>query len=64
MKNNGFLLVTLYMLLVIGWVTGEVKCIIKLSKCDWEKPYSAEVIYIVGFCTGTGGIIGYFDIGQ
>lgn len=48
-----FILATLY---------GEVRCIYKMVTCNWEPIGKAEVIYTLGSLTGTGIIIGYFDI--
>lgn len=50
------------LVLLIFFIIGEVKCIKKAIRCDWEEPYKAEIIYTVGACTGLGGIIGYFNI--
>jgi hypothetical protein len=43
-------------------IVGEIKCIIKACKCNWEPIGKAEVIYTVGSLTGLGAIIGYIDI--
>lgn len=45
---------------IIGWV----KCLIKLTECDFEPSYKAEVIYTVGTFSGLGAIIGYLDLGK
>jgi hypothetical protein len=49
-------------ILVIVFVTGWVKNIIKLSECDFEAPYKAEVIYAVGLFPLVGAITGWIDI--
>jgi len=57
-----FLLIAIYVALIIGVLVGEVKCIIKMTKCNWEPIGKAEVIYTIGTFTGLGSIIGYLDI--
>lgn len=47
---------------VLGLIIGEVLCIIKAIRCNWEPVGKAEVIYTVGACTGLGGIIGWIYI--
>lgn len=46
----------------IGWI----KCVIKLSNCDFsdKTSYKAEIFYTVGTFTGIGGIVGYMDFGK
>lgn len=48
--------------LVIAAIVGEVKCIVKACKCNWEPIGKAEVIYTAGAFTGLGSVIGYIDI--
>jgi len=65
MKNIlklNFLLIAIYIALIIGALVGEVKCIIKMVKCNWEPIGKAEIMYTVGTFTGFGSIIGYLDI--
>ncbi len=38
--------------------------IYKLCRCDFEHSYKAEIIHSIGVCTGTGGILGWFDFGK
>ncbi len=45
---------------VIGWI----KNIIKLSECDFEKPYKAEVIHTVGLVPVIGAVTGYLNVGK
>ena len=49
------------LILVIG--TGWVKNIIKLSNCDFEAPYKAEIIHGVGLIPPIGMITGWLDVG-
>lgn len=58
MKN--FFLI--WLILTIFAIIGEVKCVVKMCKCNWEPVGKAEVIYTVGTFTGVGCIIGYIDI--
>lgn len=52
-------------ILIIGIVgTGWVKNIIKLSNCDFQAPYKAEVIYGIGIIPVVGAITGWLDIGK
>ena len=48
--------------LVIG--TGWVKNIIKLSNCDFEPSYKAEVIHAVGLIPPIGMVTGWLDLGK
>ena len=59
-KGLAYLLIsfTIFGLVLVG----EVKCIIKAVKCDWEPIGKAEIFYSLGAITGTGCIIGYIDI--
>jgi len=54
------LLFQLIILLLIG--TGWVKNLIKLSECDFESPYKAEVIRTVGILPPVGMVVGWIDI--
>tara|TARA_R110000765_G_scaffold26628_7_gene64942 strand:- start:1134 stop:1313 length:180 start_codon:yes stop_codon:yes gene_type:complete len=56
MKNVLFLLLGVFLLV------GEVKCIVKMLKCNWEPIGKAEVVYSLGVFTGAGVFIGYMDI--
>ena len=49
-------------LLIIG--TGWVKNLIKLTECDFESPYKAEVIHTVGLVPPIGMITGWLDVGK
>lgn len=41
---------------------GEVKCVIKAIRCDWNPIGKAEVIYTGAAFTGFGSIVGWMDI--
>ena len=59
---KGFLIVGVVITLVAG--TGWVKNIIKLSECDFEAPYKAEVVHAVGLIPPVGMITGWLDMGK
>ena len=39
-------------------ITGYVKNIIKLTKCDFESPYKAEVLRVIGVIPVVGAVTG------
>lgn len=45
-------------------LTGEIMCIVKFFKCDFEPSYKAEIIYGVSMCTGIGVVTGWMDFGK
>ena len=53
-------ILTIITLGVVGWV----KNIIKLSECDFEKAYMAEVIHTVGLIPPIGAVTGYLNVGE
>lgn len=63
--KNDSVWVSIVGLLITGvLLTGYVKNIVKLCKCDFEPSYKAEVIHSIGVVTGLGAIIGYIDLGK
>lgn len=57
----GFVVVLVWILGFLGWCLN----IVKLSHCDFEKPFNAEVIRIVGIPVApAGAIVGWMDIGK
>lgn len=56
--------IIIWVALVIIALVGEVKCVIKLVKCDFQPSYKAEILYGVGTFTGLGAIFGYVDFGK
>lgn len=52
-----------FRIILIGLVlAGEIQCIYKAVKCNWEPVGKAEIIYTASACTGLGAIVGWFDI--
>ena len=50
--------------LVIAFLAvGEIKCIVKFIKCDFEPDYKAEVVYGIGLIS-YGPIIGWCNVGE
>ena len=47
---------------LLAIIFGEIRCIYKMCKCNWDPIGKAEVIYTVGTFTGLGTVIGYFNI--
>lgn len=62
MKLAETMTVAVVILLVVG--TGWVKNLIKLSDCDFEAPYKAEIIHAVGIIPPVGMITGWLDVGK
>ena len=52
----------IWAVLVIAYFLGWCRCIYKLTQCNFNAPYKAEVFYTVGVVTSLGGVIGWFDI--
>lgn len=53
----------LLILLIYGAALfGEVRCIVKAVKCNWNPIGKAEIIYSAGAITGLGVVIGYMNI--
>lgn len=58
---------TFNIFVIIIWVVaivGEVMCIVKFFKCDFEPSYKAEAIYGFSAICGVGAIVGYMDFGK
>lgn len=53
------LIVVIFLAVGIGWV----KNIIKLVNCDFEAPYKAEVVHMLGIIPPVGMITGWLDLG-
>lgn len=62
MNAKTILIIQLVTLLVMG--TGWVKNLIKLTECDFEAPYKAEVIHYIGIVPPVGMVTGWLDLGK
>lgn len=56
------LIIQIVILLIVG--VGWVKNIVKLSNCDFEAPYKAEVVHTIGIFPPVGMITGWMDLGK
>lgn len=52
----------IWLLVAILAVVGEIKCIVKACKCDWEPIGKAEIIYTASACCGLGVVVGWINI--
>lgn len=62
MKAAVFIMVFIKVALVVAILVGEVMCIVKAIKCNWEPIGKAEIIYTGAALTGLGCVVGYLDI--
>ena len=60
MKGLLILPVVLVIVVSAGWVQN----IIKLTECDFEAPYKAEIIHSIGILPPVGMITGWMDFGK
>ena len=63
--KTGIAAALIQLLIVIVLGIGWIKCVIKLTDCDFsdKTSYKAEILYGIGTFTGLGGVIGYMDLG-
>ena len=61
MKKGMISLVFTVSLVVLSLI-GEVLCIYKAVKCNWNPIGKAEIFYTAAACSGLGAIVGWFDI--
>lgn len=66
MKNQkGFTAIELLIVIfMLAFLSGQVLCVIKFFKCDFEPSYKAEIIYGVSLITDIGTITGWMDFGK
>lgn len=62
MKRTSWTAAILGLALILFLIIGEVKCIIKAVKCNWEPIGKAEIIYTASAFTGIGCIVGWINI--
>lgn len=55
-------LLIVYAAIAILGLVGEIRCIVKAFKCNWEPIGKAEILYTVSACTGLGSIVGWINI--
>ena len=60
--KEGLGLAVIGIALVAFAVVGEIKCVIKAVKCNWEPVGKSEIIYTGAALTGLGFFVGYIDI--
>ena len=58
----GFIIVVFIILIIGAGVTGWIKNIVKLTRCDFEAPYKAEIIRVVGIVPPVGAVVGWLNI--
>lgn len=46
----------------VAAVVGEVLCIYKAIRCNWEPVGKAEIVYTGAALVGVGAVVGYMDI--
>lgn len=56
------LIIQVLIILVVG--AGWVQNLIKLTDCDFEAPFKAEVIHAIGVIPPVGAITGWMDFGR
>ena len=58
--TGGFCVIQLALIIFV--LVGEVKCVVKAVRCDWNPVGKAEVLYTGAALTGLGAIVGWIDI--
>ena len=54
----------IWLVIVLAMGTGWVKNLIKLTDCDFEAPYRAEIIHSAGLIPVIGMVTGWMDLGK
>lgn len=62
MSRSNIISTILGISLITFLIVGEIKCIVKAVKCNWEPVGKAEVIYTASSLLGIGAIVGWIDI--
>jgi len=62
MKQSKSIVPIIMAFIIVAMVVGEVKCIVKAFRCNWEPIGKAEVFYTASALCGIGVITGYIDI--
>ena len=50
------------LIFIILMLIGEVRCIVKVFKCNWNPIGKAEILYTGSALTGLGAFVGYINI--
>lgn len=58
LKELGVIFIVIAGIILTGWV----KNIVKLTRCDFKAPYKAEFIHGVGLLPPVGMITGWIDV--
>lgn len=61
-RNTAWGITILSIIFAAVIIIGEVKCIYKAVKCNWDPIGKAEIIYTGASLTGLGAIVGWIDI--
>lgn len=61
MNNKVKIIYCVYLLLLIAFGYGYVRCAYRFVTSDFEPSYKREIVYGFGTFTGTGVVIGWFD---
>ena len=43
-------------------LVGEIRCVVKAVRCNWEPVGKAEILYTASAACGLGAIVGWIDI--
>ena len=63
LEKTSITILVIQIVLMLFFLVGEVKCIIKAVNCDWDPVGKSEIIYTAAACTGVfGGIVGWINI--
>lgn len=62
MKKGGCFAIGIWALIIVLAVFGEIRCVVKAVKCNWEPIGKAEIVYAGASITGLGAVVGYFNI--
>ena len=58
--DTALLLFLIMVFSIVGWI----KNVIKLSDCDFQSPYKAEIIHAAGLIPPVGMITGWLNLGK
>lgn len=60
--DAGVVVILIQLLVVLFLLVGEVRCIVKAVRCNWDPIGKAEIVYTAGAVTGLGGIVGWINV--